>query len=59
VQVFVVKKRQLDNQGLTSKSDRLLDTQLAATLHSNGIRRLLTSNPADFAAFGALEIVAP
>jgi predicted nucleic acid-binding protein len=38
---------------------RILDTQLAAILHSSGVRRLLTSNPADFAVFGVLEIVAP
>jgi predicted nucleic acid-binding protein len=38
---------------------RILDTQLAAILHSNGVRRLLTSNPADFAVFGVLETVTP
>jgi len=38
---------------------RILDTQLAAILHSNGVRRLLTSNPADFAVFGVLEIIVP
>ncbi len=38
---------------------RILDTQLAAVLHSNGVRRLLTSNPADFAVFGVLETVTP
>jgi predicted nucleic acid-binding protein len=38
---------------------RILDTQLAAVLHSNGVRRLLTSNPADFAVFGVLECVNP
>ncbi len=38
---------------------RILDTQLAAVLHSNGVRRLLTSNPADFAVFGVLETVIP
>jgi len=38
---------------------RILDTQLAAVLHSNGVRRLLTSNPADFAVFSILETVTP
>jgi predicted nucleic acid-binding protein len=38
---------------------RILDTQLAAVLHSSGVRRLLTSNPADFAVFGVLETVTP
>jgi predicted nucleic acid-binding protein len=38
---------------------RILDTQLAAVLHSNGVSRLLTSNPADFAVFGVLETVTP
>ena len=38
---------------------RILDTQLAAILHRNGVRRLLTSNPADFAVFAVLEIVTP
>jgi predicted nucleic acid-binding protein len=38
---------------------RILDTQLAAVLHGNGVRRLLTSNPADFAIFTVLETVTP
>jgi predicted nucleic acid-binding protein len=38
---------------------RILDTQLAAVLHGNGVRRLLTSNPADFAVFSVLETVTP
>ena len=38
---------------------RILDTHLAAVLHTAGVRRLLTSNPGDFAVFGALEIVTP
>jgi predicted nucleic acid-binding protein len=38
---------------------RILDTQLAAVLHSNDVRRLLTSNPADFAVFNVLETVIP
>jgi hypothetical protein len=37
----------------------VLDTQLAATLHSNGVRRLLTSNPTDFAVFTVMETVIP
>jgi predicted nucleic acid-binding protein len=38
---------------------RILDTQLAAVLHGNGVNRLLTSNPADFAVFRVLETVTP
>lgn len=38
---------------------RILDTHLAATLHTHGVNRLLTSNPRDFAVFGVLETVAP
>jgi predicted nucleic acid-binding protein len=38
---------------------RILDTQLAAVLHVGGVRRLLTSNPADFAVFSVLETVTP
>jgi predicted nucleic acid-binding protein len=38
---------------------RILDTQLAAALHSNGVSRLLTSNPADFAVFTVLETFTP
>jgi predicted nucleic acid-binding protein len=38
---------------------RILDTHLAAVLHTAGVRRLLTSNPADFAVFGVLETVVP
>jgi predicted nucleic acid-binding protein len=38
---------------------RILDTQLAAILYVGGVRRLLTSNPADFTVFGDLEIVTP
>ncbi len=38
---------------------RILDTHLAAVLHVSGVRRLLTSNPGDFALFGVLEIVTP
>jgi hypothetical protein len=38
---------------------RILDTQLAASLYSCGVWRLLTSNPADFAVFKVFEIVVP
>jgi predicted nucleic acid-binding protein len=38
---------------------RILDTQLAAILYVGGVRRLLTSNPADFQIFGKLEAVTP
>ena len=38
---------------------RILDTQLAAVLYVGGVRRLLTSNPADFQVFGVLEAVTP
>lgn len=38
---------------------RILDTHLAAVLYTNGVSRLLTSNPADFALFTALQIVTP
>jgi len=38
---------------------RILDTHLAAVLHTGGVRRLLTSNPADFKVFDVLEIVTP
>ena len=38
---------------------RILDTHLAAILHTNGVRRLLTSNPADFKIFDVLETIAP
>jgi hypothetical protein len=37
----------------------ILDTQLAAILHTSGVRRLLTSNPSDFKVFGVLETVTP
>lgn len=38
---------------------RILDTHLAAVLHTAGARRLLTSNPDGFAVFGVLEIITP
>jgi len=37
---------------------RILDTHLAAVLHTAGVKRLLTSNPADFAIFGVIETIA-
>jgi len=38
---------------------RVLDTHLAAVLHTAGVRRLLTSNPGDFTVFGVIEAVTP
>jgi len=38
---------------------RILDTHLAAVLHTAGINRLLTSDPGDFAVFGVFEIITP
>ena len=38
---------------------RLLDTQLAATFHVAGVRRLLASNPDDFKVFGVFELLVP
>jgi predicted nucleic acid-binding protein len=38
---------------------RILDTHLAAVLHTAGVRRLLTSNPGDFTVFGVFGIVTP
>ena len=38
---------------------RILDTHLAAVLHTAGVQRLLTSNPGDFSVFGGLEAVSP
>lgn len=38
---------------------RILDTHLAAVLHGAGVRRLLTSNPDDFAVFGVFELIKP
>ena len=46
----------LSNHQLGRK--RILDTQLAATLWSSGVRRIVTSNPDDFAIFG-LETLSP
>jgi predicted nucleic acid-binding protein len=38
---------------------RILDTHLAAILHVSGVRRLITSNPSDFAVFGVFELMTP
>jgi predicted nucleic acid-binding protein len=38
---------------------RILDTSLAAVLHTSGVGRILTSNPGDFSVFGVLEAVSP
>lgn len=37
--------------------NRLFDTQLAATYHTAGVSRVLTSNPADFECFGLFSFV--
>ena len=37
---------------------RLLDTLLAASFHSAGVKRIVTNNERDYKAFGAFEIVA-
>jgi predicted nucleic acid-binding protein len=36
---------------------RILDTHLAAVLHTAGVKRLMTSNPADFTVFGTLQTI--
>ena len=38
---------------------RILDTMLAATLHTAGVRRLFTSNPDEFRVFGVFELLVP
>jgi len=38
---------------------RILDTMLAATLHTAGVRRIFTSNPDDFRIFGVFELLVP
>jgi predicted nucleic acid-binding protein len=38
---------------------RLLDTHLAATYWTAGVRRILTSNARDFAVFGVFEALSP
>ena len=36
---------------------RILDTHLAAVLHTAGVNRLMTSNPKDFAVFAVIQVV--
>jgi predicted nucleic acid-binding protein len=36
---------------------RLLDTMLAASFHSAGVRRIVTNNERDYKSFGVFEIV--
>ncbi len=38
---------------------RILDTHPAAILHTSGVSRLLTVNPADFKVFGVLKLITP
>jgi predicted nucleic acid-binding protein len=38
---------------------RLLDTLLAATYFSNGVRSILSSNARDFGVFGCFDVVVP
>jgi len=38
---------------------RIIDTHLAAILHTGGATRLLTSNPGDFEIFGVFKIITP
>jgi predicted nucleic acid-binding protein len=38
---------------------RILDTMLAATFHTAGVRRIFTSNPVDFGVFGVFELLVP
>ena len=38
---------------------RIPDTELAAILYTGGVRRFLTSNPADFTVFNFFDIVTP
>jgi hypothetical protein len=38
---------------------RILDTHLAAVLWTAGVRRIFTSNKADFTIFGGFEIITP
>jgi predicted nucleic acid-binding protein len=38
---------------------RLLDTMLAATYHSHGVRAILTSDARDYAVFGCFEVISP
>ena len=52
---FLVQLEWLQRHQLGRK--RILDTQLAATLWSAGIQRLVTSNPADFRLVGFEALV--
>jgi predicted nucleic acid-binding protein len=38
---------------------RILDTHFAAVLHTSGVHRLFTANPADFKVFGVLDCITP
>jgi len=38
---------------------RIIDTHLAASLYSAGVRRIMTSNAGDFSTFGAFELLTP
>lgn len=38
---------------------RILDTHFAAVLHTSGVHRLFTGNPADFKIFGVFETITP
>jgi predicted nucleic acid-binding protein len=38
---------------------RLLDTQLASTLFTAGVRRIVSSNARDFAVFGVFDVISP
>jgi hypothetical protein len=38
---------------------RLLDTMLAATYFSNGVRSILSSNARDYGVFGCFEVIVP
>jgi predicted nucleic acid-binding protein len=38
---------------------RLLDTQLAATFKTPGVRRIISSNARDLSIFGVFDVVAP
>jgi len=38
---------------------RILDTMLAATYFSNGVRSILSSNARDYGIFGCFEVVVP
>lgn len=38
---------------------RLLDTMLAATYHSHGVRTILSGNARDYTTFGCFEVISP